>query len=151
MFFLTIMHYKLITLYLLHIQIISNMGNLIIKSIEAAVRRCVSKQVFLKIPQHSQENTRWTLTEGLQLYQKEIPTQVFSGEYWEIFKNTFFYTKFQTHYQRYQSFPNENHCECYKKLASRSWPVLFILESSLLLENKNLLVKMEVYIRSRQK
>ena len=75
------MHYKLITLYLLHIQIISNMGNLIIKSIEAAVRRCVSKQVFLKIPQHSQENTRWTLTEGLQLYQKEIPTQVFSGEY----------------------------------------------------------------------
>ena len=26
-----------------------------------------------------------------------------------------------------QSFPNENHCHCYKKLASRSWPVLFTL------------------------
>ena len=75
------MHYKLITLYLPHIQIISNMGNLIIKSTETAVRRCFSKQVFLKISQHSQENTRWTLTEGLQLYQKEIPTQVFSSEY----------------------------------------------------------------------
>ena len=23
-----------------------------------------------------------------------------------------------------QSFPHKNHCECYKKLASRSWPVL---------------------------
>ena len=26
-----------------------------------------------------------------------------------------------------QSFPYENYCECYKKLASRSWPVLFTL------------------------
>ena len=26
-----------------------------------------------------------------------------------------------------QSFPYKNHCECYKKLASRSWPVLFTL------------------------
>ena len=26
-----------------------------------------------------------------------------------------------------QSFPYENHCECYKKFASRSWPVLFTL------------------------
>ena len=41
-----------------------------------------------------------------------------------------------------QSFPYENHCECYKKLASRSWPVLFTLtyfflymHSPLLLEN----------------
>ena len=24
-----------------------------------------------------------------------------------------------------QSFPYENHCECYRKLASSSWPVLF--------------------------
>ena len=28
--------------------------------------------------------------EGLQLYQKETPTQVFSCEYCEIFKNTYF-------------------------------------------------------------
>ena len=26
-----------------------------------------------------------------------------------------------------QSFPYENHCECYKKLASGLWPVLFTL------------------------
>ena len=26
-----------------------------------------------------------------------------------------------------QSFPYENHCKCYKKLASRLWPVLYIL------------------------
>ena len=26
-----------------------------------------------------------------------------------------------------KSFPYENRCECYKKLASRLWPVLFIL------------------------
>ena len=26
-----------------------------------------------------------------------------------------------------QSFPYENHCESYKKLASRPWPVLFAL------------------------
>ena len=26
-----------------------------------------------------------------------------------------------------QSFPNENHCKCYKKFASRSWPMLFTL------------------------
>ena len=29
--------------------------------------------------------------EGLQLYQKETPTQVFSCEYCEILKNSFFY------------------------------------------------------------
>ena len=46
-----------------------------------------------------------------------------------------------------QSFPYENHCECYKKLASSLWPVQFTLtpifflyiHSPLLLENKKLL------------
>ena len=45
-----------------------------------------------------------------------------------------------------QPFPYENHCKCYKKLASRLWPVLFTLtdfflykHSPLLLENKKLL------------
>ena len=45
-----------------------------------------------------------------------------------------------------QPFPLENHCKCYKKLASRLWPVLFTLtdfflykHSPLLLENKKLL------------
>ena len=33
---------------------------------------------------------------GLQLYQKETPTQLFSGEYCEIFKNTYFEEHLQT-------------------------------------------------------
>ena len=58
-------------------------------------------------------------------------------------------TKFQTHYQWYQSFLYENHCDCYKKLASISWPVIFTLtiflyfflymQSPLLMGNKRLL------------
>ena len=32
-----------------------------------------------------------------------------------------------------QSFPFANHCECYKKVASRSWPVLFTLTDFFLL------------------
>ena len=47
---------------------------------EAAVRRYSSKQVFLKISQYSQENNE----------KKETPIQVFSCEFYEIFKNTFF-------------------------------------------------------------
>ena len=34
--------------------------------------------------------------QGLQLYQRETPTQVCSCEYWEVFKNTYF----QVHLQR---------------------------------------------------
>ena len=40
---------------------------------------------------------------------------------------SFFRTKFQTHCQGYQSFPYENHYDYYKKLASRTWTVLFTL------------------------
>ena len=29
--------------------------------------------------------------------------------------------------KQYQSFPYENHCKCYRKLTSRSWPVLFAI------------------------
>ena len=47
-------------------------------SAEAVVRRCSSKYVFLK-------NLK-----GLQLYQKETPSQVLYCEICEIFKNTFF-------------------------------------------------------------
>ena len=32
-----------------------------------------------------------------------------------------------------QSFPYEHHCECYKKLASWSWPVLFALTNFFLI------------------
>ena len=54
----------------------------------AAVLRCSSKWVFLKILQYSQKNKCWSL---LQLYQKETPTQVLFCKYCNIFKNSFFY------------------------------------------------------------
>ena len=44
--------------------------------------QCSSKKVFLKITQYSQEKT------GVG---KETPTQVFSWEYYENFKNSFFH------------------------------------------------------------
>ena len=50
--------------------------------IEAVVRRCFSKQVFLTMLLYSQEKT---------CVGGEILTQVFSCEYFEIFKNSFFY------------------------------------------------------------
>ena len=52
----------------------------------------------IKISQTSQENTcvgiffkKGRRIEALQHYQKETPTQVFSCEIFEIFKDTFFY------------------------------------------------------------
>ena len=54
---------------------------------EAVVRRCFVKKVFLKILENSQENT---CAPGLQMYQKETLTQVFSCEFRENFKNIFF-------------------------------------------------------------
>ena len=54
--------------------------------------------MLLKISQISQENICLSLfliklqaPEGLQRFSKETPTQVFSCEIYEIFKNTFFY------------------------------------------------------------
>ena len=42
------------------------------------------KKMFLEMPQNSQENT------CAKLLKKETLTQVFSGEFFEISKNTFF-------------------------------------------------------------
>ena len=65
---------------------------------EAAVHKCSSKQVFLDILQYSWGNNFVEVSfqkrcsgKELQLYQKESKAQVFSYEYSEIFKNTFFY------------------------------------------------------------
>ena len=67
---------------------------------EAVVRRCFVKKVFLKIPQNSQENTcaRDSFLIKLQalacnFIKKETLAQVFSCEFCEISKNTFFYRK----------------------------------------------------------
>ena len=67
-----------------------------VKLSEAAVCRCSSKQVFLKISQCSQKthvfeslfNKAGTLKACIFI-KKEIPTQVFSCEYCKIFKNSF--------------------------------------------------------------
>ena len=54
-------------------------------SSEAAGIRCPSKQVFLKISQ--QENSRVGVCFEVE---KEIPTQVFSCEYFQVFKSSVF-------------------------------------------------------------
>ena len=64
---------------------------------KAAVRRCSSKYVFLKLSQYSWENiclkslfNKVSRLLGLKHFQKETPTQVLSREYCETFKNSFF-------------------------------------------------------------
>ena len=68
------------------------------RTTEVVVKKCSAKKVFLKISQNSQESTydrvsfltklkAW----GLQLYLKKTLTQVFSCEYCEISKSTFFH------------------------------------------------------------
>ena len=64
---------------------------------EAVVWRCSVEKVLLEISQNSQENTcarvsfliKWQAW-GLQLYEKETLTQVFSCEFCENVKNTSF-------------------------------------------------------------
>ena len=64
---------------------------------EAVVRRCFAKKVLLKILQNSLENTcaRFTLLikffNKIFLLKKETLAQVFSCEFCNYFKNTFFY------------------------------------------------------------
>ena len=60
----------------------------IFQFMEAATGGVLQKKVFTKISQISQETP--VLGLGLQLYYKETPTQVFSCEICEIFKNTYF-------------------------------------------------------------
>ena len=65
-------------------------------TIEAVVRRCSIKKVFLKISQISQEETcardsfLIRLLQACNFIKKEALSQVFSCEICEIFKNTFF-------------------------------------------------------------
>ena len=54
--------------------------------LEAVVRMCSVKKLFLKVSQYLQKNT----CVGVSV-EKETPTQVFSYEYYEIFKNTYFW------------------------------------------------------------
>ena len=61
---------------------------LIYVSIEAVARRCSVKKVFLKVRQNSRENT---CTRASFLTKKNTLAQVFSCQFCEIFKNTYFY------------------------------------------------------------
>ena len=64
-------------------------------SIEAVVQRCSVKKVFLENLQNSQENTRTRVSfcraEACKFTKKETLTQVLSGEFCEISRNTFFH------------------------------------------------------------
>ena len=68
-----------------------------LKLTEAVVPRCFVEKVFLEISQNSQENTCARVSFliklqalGLQLIKKESLAQLFSCEFCEISKNTFF-------------------------------------------------------------
>ena len=63
-----------------------------LKASEAASRRCSVKKVFLEILQNSQENTyaRVSFLIKLQTWKKAL-AQVFSCEFCQISKNTFYY------------------------------------------------------------
>ena len=65
---------------------------LYVRDAEAVVRKCSVKEVFLKILQNSQENTcaRASFLIKLQFIKKQTLAQVFSCEFCELFKNTFF-------------------------------------------------------------
>ena len=63
---------------------------------EAVVPRCSVKKMFLKISQNSQENTSARVSFLIKLQaiacnfiKNEALAQVFSCEFWEIFKNIF--------------------------------------------------------------
>ena len=55
--------------------------------LEAVTKRCSVKKVFLEILQTSQEST----CARVSFFKKETLSQVFSGEFCEISKNTFSY------------------------------------------------------------
>ena len=66
-----------------------------IEKAETVAQRCSLKKVFLEISQYSQENTCTGVSFllkllGCNVIKKETPAQVFSCEFFEISKNTFF-------------------------------------------------------------
>ena len=59
---------------------------------EAVVQRCFVKKVFLKMSHNSQENTCARVwPEACNFIKKETLAHMFSCEFCEIFKKTFFY------------------------------------------------------------
>ena len=57
--------------------------------LEAVVRGCSVKMVFLEISQGSEENTCARDSDLINFIKKESLAQVFSSEFCEIFRNTF--------------------------------------------------------------
>ena len=71
---------------------------------EAVARRCSVKKMFVKISQNSQENT---CTRAFFNKIEETLAQVFSYEFWEISKNTFFHRT-----PLVAAFPNHGYLHC---------------------------------------
>ena len=102
---------------------------------------------FLSIPEHS----GWThYSHLLQLIQSPLfcfwlLAFLIEDSVFDWFLLHIWHTQWHSS-ELHQFFPCENHCNCYKKVASRLWFVLFTLtyfflyiHSPLLLENKKLL------------
>ena len=65
------------------------------RPVAAVVQTCSVKKVFLKTSQISQENTCARVSFLINLQATEILAQVFSCEFCEIFKKTFFIEHFR--------------------------------------------------------
>ena len=68
----------------------------ILKIEELAGRSYSLKVIFLKVFQISQDNTYDGASFLCHFINKETPVQVFSFEFWEIFKSTYFAEHLQT-------------------------------------------------------
>ena len=98
----------IITLYTNHLYVYNNLKAkwkliLIPSDLEAVVRRCSVKNVFLKVSQKSQENNCVRVSFLIKLQASDLQTfnfiknetlaQVFSCELCEFFKSTIFHRK----------------------------------------------------------
>ena len=83
------------------------------------------KKLFLKILQYSQKNTCAGVTS-----KKQTPTQVYSYEYFKIFKNTYFEKQLGTAgSDGYSSvFHVEPGCKRQKMLAAQTWSKFALLK-----------------------
>ena len=77
------------------LKIWSSQNNICMEVTETATRGVLCKKLLLKILEYSQENTCvrvsfWQSYKACNFYKQETPTQVFSCEYCEIFKNNYF-------------------------------------------------------------
>ena len=79
---------------------------------EAAVRRCSTKQMFLKILQkHKKTSVRETCFNKVAGLLKETPVQMFSSKFCKIYKNTHFIEHFRATAFAFWRSNNQNRCK----------------------------------------